>query len=122
MKTGFILALLFLLNADSAAQQNNNSVLPELNVVKTATLSPSYSCRADADFREGYAGTALFLSEYTRKTSGPDLLFNGACQSEDYFEASTAGDDMSMVADLGIVPAGGSQQFTRVQLKANSSF
>ena len=45
--------------------------------------------------------TALFLSDYARQRNSPDLLFNGACRAVDYLEASTAGDDMSLVADLG---------------------
>jgi hypothetical protein len=32
------------------------------------------------------------------------LLFNGARGSVDYFEASTAGDDMSLTANLGNAP------------------
>jgi hypothetical protein len=36
-----------------------------------------------------------------KRRSGPDLLFNGACGAPDYFQAATAGDDMSMIADLG---------------------
>ena len=73
-------------------------------MIKTVDLSPSYSCRSETAFRQGYAGTALFLSGYSRERNSPDLLFNGACKSEDYFEGSTAGDDMSLVADLGDVP------------------
>src|SRR5215469_7481984 len=72
--------------------------LPELHSIKTATLSPSYSCRPSGT---GYENTALFLSDYSRQRNSPDLLFNGACGSQDFFEASTAGDDMALVADLG---------------------
>ena len=46
-------------------------------------------------------GAALYLSDLARKRNSPDLLFNGACESEDYFEAATAGDSMSLIADLG---------------------
>jgi hypothetical protein len=122
MKTAFLLASLFILSTGDSAQEKNELGLPELNVVRTAVLSPNYGCRSDAAFREGYAQTALFLSEYSRKRNAPDLLFNGACRSEDYFQAAAAGDDMSLVADLGIIPAGRSQQFTRVQRKAHSFF
>lgn len=75
--------------------------LPELHTIRSVTLSPSYSCRSSDDFLKGYEKTALFLSSYSRQRNSPDLLFNGACRSEDYFEASTAGDDMSLIADLG---------------------
>lgn len=78
--------------------------LPELHKIKTTTLSPSYSCQSSQDFKGGYAKTALFLSEYSEKRDFPDLLFNGACGSRDYFIGSTAGDDMSLIADLGTEP------------------
>ena len=32
------------------------------------------------------------------------MLFDGGCGAEDYFEGSTSGDDMSLIADLGTVP------------------
>ncbi len=72
--------------------------LPELHMIKTVTLSPSYSCRSSDEFQKGYANTALFLSVYAKQRNNPDLLFNGACRSEDYFGA---GNDMSLIADLG---------------------
>ena len=75
--------------------------LPELHTIKTATLSPSYSCRPSDEFQRGYQNTALFLAAYSKQRNSPDLLFNGACGSENYFDASTAGDDMSLIADLG---------------------
>ena len=71
--------------------------LPTLHQIKEVTLAPSYSCRSSEEFGKGYASTALFLSDF----GGPDLLFNGACGSVDYFEAATSGDEMSLVADLG---------------------
>jgi hypothetical protein len=78
--------------------------LPELHTIKLATLEPSYGCRSRDEFRSGYRRTALFLSQYSDDRNSPDLLFNGACGSEDYFQASTAGDDMSLIADLGDAP------------------
>src|SRR5690349_18208264 len=75
--------------------------LPTLHQIKEVTLSPSYSCRTPAEFGRGYEHTALFLSDFAKRRSGPDLLFNGACGAPDYFQAATAGDDMSMIADLG---------------------
>lgn len=105
--TGSITALLLVLacatfvSAQSIAPKTD---LPELNVVREITLSPTYSCRAPEEFTTGYARTALFVSEYSKRRNSPDLLFNGACKSEDYFESSTAGDDMALIADLGTVP------------------
>ena len=78
-----------------------NFGLPSLHVIKNASLSPAYSCRSSEDFSKGYQNTALFLSDYSKQRNSPNLLFNGACRAEDYFEASTAGDDMSLIADLG---------------------
>lgn len=75
--------------------------LPSLHVIKEASLSPSYSCRTAEEFGKGYENTALFLSDFAKRRTGPDLLFNGACGAEDYFTAATAGDDMSLIADLG---------------------
>jgi hypothetical protein len=85
--------------------QSSNAVssLPELHKMKTVTLAPNYGCRSDEEFHQGYKETALYLSEYS-KHSGPELLFNGTCKSEDWFDVSLAGDDMSLIADLGIVP------------------
>ena len=77
-----------------------NSELPQLHQIKEASLSPSYSCRSPEEFGKGYENTALYLADVPNRR-GPDLLFNGACGSEDYFEAATAGDDMSLIADLG---------------------
>ena len=86
------------LTAQNRAQKYE---MPELHTINAVTLSPSYSCRSSNEFQKGYANTALFLSAYSKQRNSPDLLFNGACRSEDYFEASTAGDGMSLIADLG---------------------
>jgi hypothetical protein len=75
--------------------------LPALHQMKTVTLSPSYSCRSPEEHAKGYGESALFLSDYARDRNSPDLLFNGACGADGVFEAATAGDDMSLVADLG---------------------
>jgi hypothetical protein len=74
---------------------------PELHRIKAVTLSPSYSCRPAEEFQLGYQDTALFLSAYSRGYNAPDLLFKGGCRGEDYFDAALAGDDMSLIADLG---------------------
>ncbi|SPE39103.1 hypothetical protein SBA3_3040003 [Candidatus Sulfopaludibacter sp. SbA3] len=70
-----------------------NVTLPALNVIQNATLSPPYSCGNPG----GYGTTALFLSGF----NDPELLFNGACGSPDYFDVSLSGDTMSLIADLG---------------------
>ena len=103
MKT-FGLSVCFLLIATTSAFTQNatpNFGFPELHTIKTVTLAPSFSCRSPEDFKKGYANTALFLSAYSRQRNSPDLLFNGACKADDDFQASTAGDDFSLIADLG---------------------
>jgi len=100
------LLLMFLsaLFVASLPDQVSDLGLPELHTIKKVTLSPAYSCRSNEEFRTGYAKTALFLSKYSEGHNGPDLLFNGACGSVDYFQGSTGGDDMSLIADIGTVP------------------
>lgn len=103
MKRIAIMGLFLLLPWAVTAQTRNperSNELPILNRVLTTTLSPSYSCRSRDEFARGYEATALFLSS-SKPNSSPDLLFNGACNSPDYFAASTAGDDMALIADLG---------------------
>ena len=103
MKT-FGLSVCFLLIATTSASTQKATPdfgLPELHTIKTVTLAPSYSCRSPEDSQKGYANTALFLSAYSKQVNSPDLLFNGACGTDDDFQASTAGDDFSLIADLG---------------------
>jgi hypothetical protein len=104
MKAALTLVSILFMAVWPNAQQVQDFGLPELHKIKTATLAPSYGCRTKQEFRRGYEQTALFLSSYTDDRNSPDLLFNGACGSEDSFEGSTAGDDMSLIADLGNVP------------------
>ena len=78
--------------------------LPELHKIMHVTLSPSYSCRSEEEFRKGYSQTALFLSAYSKTRSIPELLFNGACKSPDNFDVNMAGDDLSVITDYGDVP------------------
>lgn len=99
MRKLIFIALLAALAASVSADEGYK--LPELHLIKTAVLSPSYSCRTADEFQKGYSSTALFLSDYAKRRNSPDLLFNGACNSDDYFDASTAGDDMALIADLG---------------------
>ena len=67
--------------------------MPALNVAMTATLSPPYSCNGS------YAGSGLYVTQDTQ--ADPELLLNGACGSQDYFDVNLSGDDMSLIADLG---------------------
>jgi hypothetical protein len=100
MKSLFL--LIVAIGTFSGAKSSELEVeLPKLHQIKEITLSPSYSCRSQKEFANGYADTALFLSGFTKRYNAPDLLFNGACGSDDYFEAATAGDDMSLISDLG---------------------
>lgn len=93
-----VLAMIMLLGTSATPAGNSDEPLPELHKIKQITLSPSYSCRSREDSQKGYERTALFLST---PGNGPDLLFNGACGAPDQLDVSTAGDDMSMIGDLG---------------------
>lgn len=102
MKGTITVFALLLGAANSMSTQTAQSYgLPELHKISRITLGPSYSCRPRKDFQKGYEHTALFLSSYAKQRNSPDLLFDGACRSDDFFEISTAGDDMSTIADLG---------------------
>ncbi len=103
MKNPVIVVVIAFLASISVFAQNQTKKLelPELHSIKTITLKPSYSCRPTEEFQRGYQKSALFLSAYSKQRNSPDLLFNGACRSQDYFDASTAGDGMSLIADLG---------------------
>src|SRR5688500_8951387 len=101
-KLSLCVVITFVASVSGLAQNSiQKSDLPDLHKIKTVTLSPSYSCRSADEFQRGYQNTALFLTAYSKQINSPDLLFNGACRSEDYFHAATAGDDMSLIADLG---------------------
>lgn len=106
MRTICLLALLVLSTGVSARAQGKTpkpekAELPELNVIKTITLSPCYSCRTPEEFARGYEQTALFLTEHSRRRNAPALLFNGFQRGPDYFQVSMAGAEVSVVADLG---------------------
>jgi hypothetical protein len=82
----FLLSIIGLLTATAFGQKASPDFgLPQLHTIKTVTLAPSYSCRSTEEFQKGYANTALFLSAYGKQLNSPDLLFNGACKSEDFF-------------------------------------
>lgn len=83
--------------------QTTSTSIPTLYQIVHVTLSPSYSCRSAQDFAAGYANTALFLSDSSKNLNAPELLFDGACGSPDYFGVQMAGDDLSLITDYGAV-------------------
>ena len=80
-----------------------SSAMPTLAKISHVTLSPSYSCQSVQGGTVGYANTALFLSDTSKNLNAPELLFNGACGSPDYFQVQMAGDDLSLITDYGTV-------------------
>ena len=84
-------------NTATSLSAQSISDLPELHKIEGYTFQAPYSCKGD------YSKSALFLSSYSKQRNSPDLLFNGACNSPLYIEASTAGDDFSLISDLGEV-------------------
>jgi hypothetical protein len=101
---GAIAFALFVVTA-SQAQVKAPDTPPQIGVSRTIELTPSYSCRPSEEFHRGYQKTALFLSEEMRRRNSPDLLFNGACGSENYFQPATHGGNFSVIADLSTKPA-----------------
>lgn len=89
--------------ATTAQSSSSASSLPTLYKIVHVTLSPSYSCRSAQDFAAGYANTALFLSDSSKNVNAPELVFDGACGSPDYFGVQMAGDDLSLITDYGPV-------------------
>ena len=87
-------------NSLAAPQAQTRDTLPQIGVKRTTELSPSYSCRPTTAFERGYQRTALFLSDEMKRRNSPDLLFNGACGSENYIQSSTHGGNYSLVADV----------------------
>ena len=96
-------AALLLGQMPSVQRMPGDLQLPDLHKIKSVTLSPPYSCRTPAEFQTGYANTALFLSAYSKQRNSPELLFNGACGAQDYFEGVNAGDYLDVIADIGEV-------------------
>ena len=96
-----LLTLLLLINTAfsmgaTPPKKDGASALPLLHEIKRVTLETPYSCNGS------YKKSALFLSSYSKDRNSPDLLYNGACNPGDnYIEASTAGDDFSLISDLG---------------------
>lgn len=87
--------------ASALARLQAQAGLPELNKIQSYKLARPYS------YGGSYDNSALFLSPATKRVSGPDLLYNSYETHEGvtlFFEAATAGDDFSVIADLGPVP------------------
>ena len=75
-------------------------ILPELHVIKQVSFKYPYSCQPGP---ASYEACALFLTDYGVSRNMPDLLYNGACGSDNYFDVMLAGSDFGMVTDLGDV-------------------
>lgn len=84
-----------------AGSSQTDYQMPTLHTIHEATLSPAYGCSPKGETQIAPDNSALFLSGYSKRRNSPDLRFSGACGAEDSFYASTAGDDMALVADLG---------------------
>jgi hypothetical protein len=76
-------------------------VLPELHVIKRTSFKNPYGCSSSPP---SYEDSALFLTDYGVSRNMPDLLYMGACGSDDYFVVMLAGDDFGLLSDLGDVP------------------
>ncbi|CAF1108140.1 unnamed protein product [Adineta steineri] len=76
-------------------------VLPELHVIKQASFKYPYSCQPQPI---KYENCALFLTQYGVSHNAPDLLYNGACGSDNVFDVMLAGSNFGMLSDLGDVP------------------
>jgi hypothetical protein len=72
--------------------------LPKLYTINSYEFSVPYSCNGN------YSTSALFLSSYGLQYNNPDLLYNGACDAAPYVMGATAGNDLSDVTDLGVIP------------------
>lgn len=75
------------------------TTLPELNTIKEYAFRYPYSCQPSPSYKY----SALFLTDYGVSRNMPDILYNGACGSQDYFEVMFSGDDFGLITDLGDV-------------------
>ncbi|HEX4605510.1 MAG TPA: hypothetical protein VH724_16030 [Candidatus Angelobacter sp.] len=104
MKAILILAPMLLALATSLPQKTQEDFgLPELHKIKTATLSPSYSCQSEEQRHQQINTHSLYLSDFSRRTGQHELRLNGACDSRGYFE-SMSGGGTGVIADLGEIP------------------
>ncbi len=91
-------ALLIAILLATSTQAFGEMNLPQLHSINRVMLAAPYSCQGD------YRRSALFLSSYSKERNSPELLYNGACGSQNYIQGLTAGDDFALVADLGEIP------------------
>lgn len=82
-------------NSALASSNGATTSAISLNKIQQVTLSKPYSC--DGSYEE----SAVILTDSSKNS--PDLLYNGACDADAYIEASTGGDDYSLISDLGEV-------------------
>lgn len=75
--------------------------LPELHVIKRITFKYPYGCQPGPS---SYENSALFLTDYGMSRNMPDLLYVGACGSDNVFNVMLAGQDFGLLSDLGDVP------------------
>eukprot|EP00029_Vermamoeba_vermiformis_P007234 TRINITY_DN3072_c0_g1_i1.p1 TRINITY_DN3072_c0_g1~~TRINITY_DN3072_c0_g1_i1.p1 ORF type:complete len:254 (-),score=31.69 TRINITY_DN3072_c0_g1_i1:9-770(-) len=75
----------------------NADTLPALHQIQQHSFSAPYSCGGS------YNKSALFLSPFALKRNTPDLLYNGACNSDLFFQSNTAGDDFALITLIGSV-------------------
>ena len=100
MKSLFLAASLLLMASPASVQNKPRDLgLPELHKIQKITLSPSYDCRTPEEFAQGYANTALFLSDFSRQHNSPELVFRGSCKDIDLF----LGHYLDVIADFGTV-------------------
>lgn len=75
--------------------------LPQLHLIKRITFKYPYSCQPGPS---SFENCALFLTDYGLSRNMPDLLYNGACGSDNSFDVMLAGEDFGLLSDLGDVP------------------
>src|SRR3954467_15576409 len=100
MRSIIAIAMAALMGSSAMQHDSVDPNLPVLHKIQAVTLSPSYSCRSTDEVKKGYENTALFVSGYSKERGSPDVIFNGACRSDDTFDGGGA---MSLIADLGEV-------------------
>lgn len=107
MKFLFLAAsLLFMASPASVQNKPKDYGLPELHKIQRTTLERGYSCpvtEQTEQTKEGYDKQLLFLSNYSRRRNGPELLFYAACSGPEYFTSAIAGDELDVLSDFGAV-------------------
>jgi len=92
MKLLAVLVLSIICASASAAQL---PVVPPLYQLTNYVFAAPYSCNGN------YSASALFLSQASSSLNTPDLLYNGACNSQPYFDVTTAGSDFGFIEIYG---------------------